>query len=374
MKAAVGEHGAKFVALPVLSAEVVFVGGRPKLTRVPVDFVALREARVDAYPVIRVGEYAGSFHSGAPATGYLTQLTRSLLDDWAKNGVKPLEVQVDFDCPTSKLAGYRSWVQTLRNAAAPVPVTITALPTWLTSRDFKPLARASDGFVLQVHSFQPPRTASDPYVLCDPAAAAAYVERAATFGVPFRVALPTYGYRLIFDAQGRLTGLAAEGSGGDWPENNRAREVRANPVEMVGLVQRWRGERPELLRGIIWYRLPNQDDQLNWPWVTLATVMTGQRPEGRLAFCTTVDPDGLVELAVTNAGTASASLPELLKLQWSKGRLIAGDGLGGFELEETAIDGARLRQVRSGASVEPGGRIAVGWLRLSASTEVRIEN
>lgn len=370
---AVGEHGRRFAALPVLAAEVVFAEGRPKLTRVAVDFGALRKTGVDAYPVIRIGQYAGSFQAGAPATAYLIQLTRGLLAEWSKNEIEPREVQFDFDCPTSKLAGYRSWVQTLKNIAAPVPVTITALPTWLTSRDFKALARAADGFVLQVHSFQAPGTASDPYILCDPAAAIAYVERAAKVGVPFRVALPTYGYRLIFDERGKLKGLAAEGTGGAWPEHDRARVVKANPIELAGLVQRWTGQRPELLRGLIWYRLPNRDDELNWPWETLTTVMAGQVPEGRLAFHSQVNSGGLVELTVTNAGTSATSFPEQLELSWSKGRLVAGDGLGGFELEETAVNGARLRRIRNGGSVEPGGRITVGWLRLSANTEVRIE-
>jgi hypothetical protein len=132
-------------------------------------------------------------------------------------------------------------------------------------------------------------------------------------------------------------------------------------------------QRPELLRGLIWYRLPNRDDELNWPWETLATVMAGQVPEGRLAFLPQINSSGLVELTVTNAGIGAISLPEQMELSWKEGRLVAGDGLGGFELEETAVNGARLRRVRNGGSVEPGGRLAVGWVRLSANTEVRIE-
>ena len=30
---------------------------------------------------------------------------------------------------------------------------------------------------------------------------------------------------------------------------------------------------------LIWYRMPNDDDALNWPWTTLASVMQGKSPQ-----------------------------------------------------------------------------------------------
>ena len=50
----------------------------------------------------------------------------------------------------------------------PTPLVLTALPTWLDSPAFARLIRAADGYVLQVHSWEAPRTPEQPFTLCDP--------------------------------------------------------------------------------------------------------------------------------------------------------------------------------------------------------------
>ena len=370
---AIRERAGDFAALPVLAAEVKWEEGRPLLTRVPIDFALLKSIAGLAYPVIRVGAYSGSFDPNAPAARYLAALCRSILDEWSAKEIVPAELQWDFDCPESKLSGYRTWIQMLRRETTPVRFTITALPAWLGNPQFKSLAAASGGFVLQVHSFRPPKVSSEPYVLCDPVKASKFIEIAAGMGVPFRVALPTYGYRLIFDETGKLQGLAAEGSAKDWPEGRLAREVRANPNELAGLVQQLMNGRPGALKGIIWYRLPNRADDLNWPWATLQSVMAGKVPDARLAITSTTSSHGLTELTMANAGSAMVMPPPTIRLSWLRARLIAGDGLAGYELVDAGDDGAVLKRSAATRSLDPGAHASAGWLRLSEPTEVQID-
>jgi hypothetical protein len=50
---------------------------------------------------------------------------------------------------------------------------------------------------------------------------------------------------------------------------------------VANLVHEWSIDPPANLAGLIWYRLPNEDDDLNWRWPTLAAVMQGRAPDPR---------------------------------------------------------------------------------------------
>jgi hypothetical protein len=282
------------------------------------------------------------------------------------------ELQIDFDCAAGKLDGYRVWVEAIRARVTPVPVVITALPSWLGRSACGRLVAAADGWVLQVHSLERPRDMAAPVSLCDPVRARLAVARAARLGRPFRVALPTYGYTVGFDGQGRFVGLAAEGSSRSWPEGVQLRELRADPAAMAALVHGWTLDRPAALRGVIWYRLPVAGDRLNWSWPTLAAVMAGQAPGGRLRADARRPRPGLVEIDLVNDGNADHSGPVGVTVRWSGARRVAGDALGGVVLVE---EGPGLAVFRSAGAVrlEPGGRRVLGWLRLDVEVEVHAE-
>src|SRR5260370_34547670 len=115
---------------------------------------------------------------------------------------------------------------------AAVAKPITTLAGWLNQPGFRALIAASDGYVLQVHSVEEPGSYDAPFTLCDPKTALAAVEKASSFGIPFRVALPTYGYLVAFAANGRFVGLSAEGPAKSWPADAKLREERSDPVAM----------------------------------------------------------------------------------------------------------------------------------------------
>jgi hypothetical protein len=287
--------------------------------------------------------------------------------------VEPVELQIDFDCAESKLADYGAWLAVLQQQLAPLPVTITALPSWLNSPMFTRLASASSNYILQVHSLTKPADINAPFTLCDPVAAKRAVVKAGEIGIPFRVALPTYAYLVAFDSAGKFSGLSAEATRADWPAGTQLRELRADPLAMSALVQFWNTNRPPVLRGVIWYRLPVAVDNLNWRWPTLAAIIAGREPREQFrAVARRVEP-GLVEISLENTGELDISSRLAVEVRWTDARLIAGDGLRDFELAEQNVSAAKFQNKNSSFRLPAGEKQILGWLRLDQDREVQVE-
>ena len=334
----------------------------PVVARSALDPALLQACGRPAGLALRVGAWPGPFDPAGAATAALCDLTQSLIRDARARGLAPSEFQIDFDAAQSKLDGYRLWLQALRRAAAPVPLTFTALPSWLAEPAFPSLAAAADGWVLQVHSLARPRSISDPFTLCDPAAARAAVERASRLGLRFRAALPTYGYSMAFDASGRFLGLSASGQPSGLPAGARLREVRADPEGVAGLVAGWTRQPPPGLLGLIWYRLPVADESLNWRWPALARVLDGQVPRPLLKASLIRPRPGLLEIELANQGEADFSGPVRLEAAFPGARAAACDGLAGFG--SAPAPGVLLLSHPS-LRLPPGERLKAAWLRLA---------
>lgn len=256
-----------------------------------------------------------------------------------------------------------------------MPVTITVLPSWMSSSAFGPLVAASAGFVLQVHSVEKARIESAAPTLCDPASAVRWTEQASRYGVPFLVALPTYGYLAMMVDAGKLTGLIAESDASALETGSRVREVSARPSAIAELVAHWMDARPQAMRGVIWYRMPVDGDRLNWSWPTLARVMRGAVPIGQLVLRCEESSAGLFELVAANDGDADATLPKSLLAQWSADvALVGADGLAGMEWSRKSANQAAFARVIEGpdARIRPGERRVIGWIRLDKHTEVSV--
>ena len=399
MRNAVELHGTNFSALAVLKAEVSWKDKKPQVTRVAVDYAALTKTQRPAGIALRIGPYAGPFggapisdparsakpqnhagsETGAPSapgravTSFLCDLAASLVGEARSNHVNLSELQIDFDCAESKLDGYRVWVEAIQHRVAPLPVTITALPSWLDSRAFKRLAAGATNYVLQVHSVERPKSFAAPFTLCDPRAAKRAVERAGRLGIPFRVALPTYGYTLAFDAGGKFIGLSAEGARPNWPTNALLREVHSDPLELAALVQDLTAARPAAMRGVIWYRLPTIVDNFNWRWPTLGAMLEARVPREVLRVHTRRVESGLVEINLANEGELDISSRLAVEVRWSKARLVAGDALRDFELADRSLSAARFQTKSQPGRVRAGETLVLGWLRFDQDCEVRCE-
>jgi hypothetical protein len=199
------------------------------------------------------------------------------------------------------------------------------------------------------------------------------VERASRIGVPFRVALPTYGYTLAFDASGKFIGLSAEGPRPNWPTNAQLREVFSNPLELSALVNDWTASRPATMRGVIWYRLPTIVDNFNWRWPTLGAIVASRSLQEKLRIEPRRVEAGLVEINLVNEGELDISSRLAVEVRWSNTRLIAGDALRDFELAERSTSAARFQTKTQGSRLPAGDRVTIGWLRFDQDCEVRCE-
>ena len=376
MVEAVTNHGASFSNLVVLRAEVVWHDAKPEVVPVRLDYRALAATHRPIGIALRIGSFPGPFAADDRVTDFLTQLAATFLAEARSNGIAASEFQIDFDCAAAKLDGYRVWVEALRKKMAPTPLTITVLPSWLKEPAFKKLAEATDGYVLQVHSLERPKKIEAPFTLCDPAAALRAVGQAGDVGVPFRVALPTYGYLLAFDKSGRFVGLSAEGPSKSWSADVQTREVRADPLEMARMVQAWSTNRPSTLRGIIWYRLPTIVDNFNWRWPTLGAIVGSRFP--RESFRGEARPveKGLVEINLVNDGELDLSSRLVVEVRWSRvggARLIAADGLHGFNTLNAGPSSITFQKTSQPDRIAAGEKRTIGWLRFDRECEVQVE-
>lgn len=362
----------------VLGAEISFKQGQPQTARAAWDLALLKSTGSPIGIALRIGPYPGPFAADDAAGIAVSDAAASLVDAARQAGISPAELQIDFDCAASKLAGYQIWIEAIRKRIAPTPLSITALPSWLDRSTFPPLAASAGEYVLQVHSLDPPTSIDAPMALCDLAKARAAVERAGAIGVPFRVALPTYGYLVAFDSTGKFVGLSAEGPSRLWPSETQVRALRADPGAMAQLIRDWTTSRPAAMRGVIWYRIPSTDDALNWRWPTLAAVMAGRSPTPQLRADVRRTDDGLFDVTLTNRGEADASPSINVTLTWKDAEVLAADGLGGFACAASGVVDGVHRSVTLHPSpqlalerIAPGGSRSIGWLRLKGDTEVR---
>jgi len=365
---AAGEVG----GFSVLAAEVSLQGREVSVVRVGIDYEMLKRSDRPIGLCLRIGPYSGTFERDGEAAEFVGGLAGQLIADARAAGLELAELQIDYDCAESKLKGYRRLLEAVRARAGGVAVTITTLPCWLKHREFGRLARATDGFVLQVHSLERPAGVESPMTLCDVGAARRWVEQAGRVGVAFRVALPTYGYVVAFDKSGEFVGLCAEGALPAWDENVTLDVVQTDAGDMASLVQEWVKSRPGHMEGVIWYRLPVETDVLNWDWVTLSTIMDGRVPRRSLRTEVAYPEACLAEVVLVNDGEMGVSVPSGIELEYEAAKVMAGDGLQGFALGggvwRNRLDYAERASMRQ---IRVGERWTVGWLRFSEETEVK---
>jgi hypothetical protein len=238
-------------------------------------------------------------------------------------------------------------------AALPRELTlsITALPAWLESPVLDAVLAETDEAVLQVHAVQNPAAG-----LFEPAQAERWVRAfAARTTHPFRIAVPAYGARVGFDAEGRAVGVESETPrvvGGA-----RQEELRVSPQQVARLLTTVMQTPPPHLIGIVWFRLPLPEDRRAWSLATLRAVIAGRSLDARIEV-TQRRSGSTVDLSLHNRGDIDASLPSQILVQAHNCR--AADALRSYSIEQVA---AGWRFVRTEDEVlKAGAERAVGWV------------
>ena len=185
------------------------------------------------------------------------------------------------------------------------------------------------------------------------------IRRAKALGAPFRVALPTYGYRLFFDRNtGEFKRIAAENTVRGM-DGMTERVIAPDLREVATLVGELMSGRTACT-GVIWFRLPVPGDRLCVSRRAVAQLMKGAVPNSAITVERQISDTGAIEVYLTNEARLSCT-DVRVELTWAD---IAGEfDLGNsFSTVGSKLPGV-LPSVLRGRAPKPGERLFVGWFR-----------
>ncbi|PTQ67626.1 DUF3142 domain-containing protein [Pseudomonas sp. GV071] len=274
---------------------------------------------------------------------------KTIVSAWQASGLNLRGVEIDHDCASSRLPAYAELLHTLRRELPrELPLSITALPAWLTSPTLVDVLREVDSSVLQVHAINRPEAG-----LFDAPQALRWANAyGAVNSKPFHLALPAYGVALTENGDVE--------SEAPLPQGGARRELQAKPEDVATLLRDMQAAPIPHLAGLIWFRLPLAGDRRAWPLATLQAVLHQQPLRGDIQV--TVQQQGeLYELRLVNSGNLNAPLPA--RIYNDAARCESGDGVQGYRLHRASNTLEFVRQ--------PPGQLAagqsrvLGWLRCS---------
>lgn len=274
-----------------------------------------------------------------------------------KQKVNIAGLQLDYDCPTSKLTDYSKFLGFIKRQFPDCKISITALPTWLDSNEFLNLAKETDYYVMQLYSFEPPKTINDEAEIFLKDNALSWIESADKIGRPFYIALPTYGYEIIFGADGRFIGFKAEHEPLIFKEKIQVRTVSTSPDEIISFLDGLKTKRLKKIRGVFWFRLPVESDEFNWDIKTFLSVLSGKIPNCGLKAYLDEKENGLLELYLENTGERNISSEVSFNVAWS-GDAPYYDVIGGFRAQSIK-NGIKI----VGKAPKAGKKVLAAWFK-----------
>lgn len=315
-------------------------------SRARIDPVLLRR---DGRPVIAVVRLDGQLK--ALDQQEVTAQIRQVISDWQGQGVNLAGVEIDHDAGNARLPSYREFLAHVREALpTSLPLSITALPSWLDSRELPALLSTVDSSVLQVHAVSDPRRG-----LFDADQARQWAKAWSRVTTkPFYLALPAYGVALLPSTDGAPV-VESEVT---LEREGLRRELLADPHSLRTLGTELRADPPEHLAGLIWFRLPLANDRRAWSLTTLRSVARADVLDSQLTLQLSAD-NGLYDIGISNQGNLDSAWPERLTLAVSGCE--GADALAGYALQQRPdlLTFTRLRDGR----IPAGGQRAIGWAR-----------
>ncbi len=313
-------------------------------------------------PVVAVVRIEGQLPQWDEAV--LRAHVQDVVTAWRAHGLSFAGIEIDHDGATARLPAYTHFLAALRPLLhSGERLSITALPTWLDSAELDKLLAQVDEAVLQVHAVQSPRAG-----LFNPEQARAWLASfARRMHKPWRVALPAYGTRVSWDAQGRIAAIESERP--TLVHGDDASELFADPSVMQAFVASLDANPPRGLAGIVWFRLPTDDDMRAWSAATWRAVLA--RTPLKVSLLAQVGgrrEAPLHDLLLLNAGNADVPLPSLVRLDTA---CKLADGINGFALQRTS-QGMFLLRTQAGL-LRAGQQLRIGWLRCQGPAAMHID-
>jgi hypothetical protein len=303
----------------------------------------------DGRPVIAVVRLDGQLKALDQAE--VTAQIHQMISDWQAQGLNLAGVEIDHDAGNARLPAYREFLAHLRDTLpASLALSITALPSWLESRELPALLSTVDSSVLQVHAVSDPRRG-----LFDADQAWQWAKAWSRVTTkPFYLALPAYGVALLPS----VGGAPVVESEVTLEREGLRRELLADPQSLRTIGTELRADPPKHLAGLIWFRLPLANDRRAWSLTTLRAVARGDVLDSQLTLQLSAD-NGLYDIGISNRGNLDSAWPERLTLAVSGCE--GADALAGYALQQRPdlITFTRLRDGR----IPAGGQRAIGWAR-----------
>lgn len=306
-------------------------------------------------PVFRIRNAYFKKYLGQPET-----LAEVIVNEYQKvKGEKKRvkELQIDLDCPESKLKAYAVLLAKLKKRLPKGDIlSFTCLPCHVGKKDFREVTQAADYYVLQVHGLEFPKTLDDKVEILNLKVAERAIALAEKGTLPFYVALPTYAYQLNFNRENKkFLFLNSEKIPPPKPEV----VSRIIVPDLKNLTLLANKKRSAKCLGIIWFKLPVKGDQFNLDMNTINQISRDVAPEPHLTYQWEKKQNGLLQLSIKNHGMLNPGNANI-KLNWPT-------KAGVYDLyrdfRETENQGLTLPEKIKGKSPNPGMQYAVGWFR-----------
>lgn len=297
---------------------------------------------------------------------------RSDVEKYSASGAKIVGVQLDLDYPTRLLPHYAEAVRGLRRQLPEgTRLSVTGLPTWMSSPDISLLLDAIDLWIPQLYGAEIPTSIDRAVPISSQREIRRSVAEARRLGKPFFAGLAAYGYAIHYDRRGEmvevrgdidLSSALGHGSLEFVLQENLGHDVRhvfraTSDLVLDGLViakgeslvfdsptarslreaaRVVREEAGDQLLGICVFRLPTADDKTNLRLSEIVNALRDRPVTNSVELTIKKNSEQQLRLTAVNAGSASSFAQDALAIDLyvPSGSVqgVAGiDGFDGFE-------------------------------------------
>ena len=353
----------------VLCGDLKFQDDKPVIGTININWLYLTETETSTTLAFRISTEAGKLlqkDNIAITVDAIYQTITKAINGAPANQV--VGVQFDYDCPTSKLNTYASFLKLFKAKVPDLEISITALPTWLNDRQFTALIKETDYYVLQFHSFEVPKTREQAREIFSNKRSRDYTKKASLLKHPYYISLPTYGYEVAFDSNGEFIGLRAESANILWGDEIQHEVAVVSVDKILDFLAYIKKEKPAFFKGICWFRLPIKTDEFNWDIKTLIAVLNNRNPETSFNIELSRKEDGLVEVYLVNTGQQNYWKDVSFDIVWSKKEKPIYDVLGSYK--DNLIFKDKTIHF-SGPAPKVGEKTLVSWLRIDNNNTIK---
>jgi len=363
---AVRGHQKKFHSLYALALRVDLHGEKTEIAPAAALQVCLAVAPDrEIIPMIQIEAHEAGLGNVARRVNEIEEQIPQLEALFEKAGAELKAIEFDYLCPEWLLPEYAAFIKGLDARFPPISFSFTAQPEWIGKPGWEELTDAADSYTLELHGIDLPPPASEELKMFDGAAAKMAVARADEEQQWFRVALPVYSSLVAETESGEVIAVSRTADFSPPPETSELIRVDPPVEEVVEFVRFLENQPPAYLKGVIWFRLPHQGDDLTWNADGLTSVMKGQSPERGIRFRFDKSGAGVSQIHMINAGDVSEPLPRRIYITGALSKILSIDAQPPYTL--TTGTGLTL-ELDPGAvheRIAPGAEYHIGWARMS---------